>query len=132
MWSFRKSYPECFPCQTQLAFNCSPCQTHHIIPQSCSHVRMSPFTEVETVSREVGVVRPAVLEKKSYNMSVCRNYVLWEELVQWSFGSTRRAYSIQRNDSVLKKGLHNHSKVFSAIIAVSVHQSFRLDLKERP
>lgn len=40
-------------------------------------------------------------------------------------------YSIQRNNGVLKKGLHDHSKVLSAIVAASVHQFVCLDLKEK-
>lgn len=40
------------------------CQTHHVIPHGSSHVSVAPFTEVETVHREVGGVRFGLLEKK--------------------------------------------------------------------
>lgn len=41
------------------------CQTHHVIPHGSGHVSMSLFTEVETVHREVGGVRFAILEKNN-------------------------------------------------------------------
>lgn len=57
---------------TEKKKNPCSCQTHHVIPHGSSHVSMSPFTEVETVHREVGGVRFAVLEKKNYR--VCRSF----------------------------------------------------------
>lgn len=40
-------------------------------------------------------------------------------------------YSIQRDNRVLEKWLHDHSKVLSAIIAASIHHFFCLHLKAR-
>lgn len=50
---------------------------------------------------------------------------------QRRFGGTWWAYSIQRNDGVLKKGLHDHSKVLSVIVMASIRHFFRFNLKER-
>lgn len=40
----------------------------------------------------------------------------------------RGTYSTQRDDGVLKEGLHNHGKVLSAVIATAVHHVFSLNL----
>lgn len=63
--------------------------------------------------------------------TVPKRLFVWIGKGQWKLRGTMSTYSIQRNDGVLKKGLHNHGKVLSAIIAASVHQFFCYSLKEK-
>lgn len=119
---------------------CCPCQTHHVVPQSYGHVSMSPFTEVEAVLREVGGVRSPLLKKNKIQHQVFK-WVMCPRRTALSFSPSAcfcvfvcalRTYSVQRNDGVSEKGLHDHSEVLSVIITASIRQLFGLSLREVP
>lgn len=70
--------------------------------------------------------------KKKIPISVCARGSL---TVQLTFAHASRvhggSYSIQRDDGVPEKWLHNNGKVLSAVVAASVHQLFSFILMER-
>lgn len=81
---------------------------------------------METVLWEVGVVRCALLVRKQSSVFVHQALCNWWTFA-WGQGSDG-TYSTQRDGGVLEKGLHNRSKVLSAVIATAVHHFFSLNL----
>lgn len=126
--TWEKPFP---PCTTDDPSSCSSCQTHHVIPQSCSHVSVSPLAEVETVLREVGGVRDAVLKKENTHQCLCTGSLTVQLTFVLASRVHRGSYSSQRYNGVPEKWLHNNSKVLSAVVAASVHQIFSFILMER-